>query len=61
MTLLRVTDDTTRDELVTALALLCADAKRSSRRGYIGTHNNAEYVRLHERMDALVDEVRGKA
>ncbi len=46
MSLIVVTDDTTRSELAETLALLNTDAKELSRRGYIGTHG-AEYERVH--------------
>ena len=56
MTLLRVTDDTTRDEMLVALALLNAGAKTMSRRGKVGTLDE-RYARQHERIDALLEEL----
>ncbi len=50
-----VTDDTTRLDLATAIALVNADAKRHSRRGRIGT-TGADYARLHAIVDELVAE-----
>ena len=52
---IRVTDDTTADELAETLQLLCDNAKRIHRRGHIGTAS-ADYTRAHERIDAVLAE-----
>jgi hypothetical protein len=51
-----VTEDTTREDLVQALAFLCVEAKAMSRRGLIGTLS-PEYARRHEQINAALDEL----
>lgn len=51
---IRITDETTRAELVECLALLNENAKRIYRRGYIGTASEA-YVLAHRRINAVLD------
>lgn len=52
----RVTDDTTRDELVECLMLLCDNAKRIHRRGYVGIASG-EYALAHSRIDAVLGDL----
>lgn len=51
----RVTDDTTPDELAETLSLLNDAAKELSRRGKVGTLS-ADYERQHARLDAVLDD-----
>lgn len=53
--IIRVTDETTAEELAETLALLNAEAKALSRRGYIGTRS-AEYKAWHGRIDAVLGD-----
>ena len=53
---IRVTDETTRAELVECLALLNENAKRIHRRGYCGVAS-AEYALAHERIDAVLGDL----
>ena len=46
-----VNDPLSRDELVEAIAHLCADVKALSRRGYVGTRCK-RYERLHQEINA---------
>lgn len=50
-----VTDDTTRVDLAITIALVNADAKRCSRRGYVGTQS-PEYAEWHRLLDQLVTD-----
>lgn len=56
MSILRITDETTRDELAEALAHLCAEAKAMSRRGYVGTQCE-EYAHWHQRINAVLTDM----
>jgi hypothetical protein len=58
-TLLRITDETTPSDLVKAITNLNDEAKRLSRRGYIGTRG-AEYAHRHCQIDALLTELLGR-
>lgn len=51
-----VTDDSTREELVTALHNVNATAKAISRRGYVGLQS-PEYKRRHDNINALLTEL----
>lgn len=53
--LIRVTDDTTTDDLLEALGHLNTVAKATRRRGPIGTRTPA-YAAQHERINAVLDE-----
>lgn len=55
----RVTDDTTCDELAETLALLNAEAKRMSRCGKTGTLT-ADYAAWHARIDAVLSDYEAK-
>lgn len=55
MTIVRITDDTTRAELAETLALLNADAKVLSRRGKCGTLTE-DYALRHRRIDAVLSD-----
>lgn len=48
--------DTTREMLAETLALLNADAKAISRRGYVGTAS-AEYGVKHGQIDAVLSDL----
>lgn len=50
----RVTDTDTRADIAETLALLNADAKAMSRRGFTVTRG-AEYERQHERINAVLE------
>lgn len=52
----RITDETTREELAETLALLNDNAKRIHRRGYIGTRSN-EYDLAHERINGVLGDL----
>lgn len=54
-TVLRITDDTTREELAEALIHLCAEAKAISRRGVVGTCSD-DYRRRHEQINAVLGD-----
>lgn len=54
-----VDDQTTRDEIMEAIALLCADAKKVSRCG-AAAMLAPEYARTHRRIDALCCELEGR-
>lgn len=54
--IIRVTDDTSREDLVDALTFLNDGAKAMRRKGYTGTAS-AAYARQHQRIDALLDEL----
>lgn len=54
--IIRVTDDTTRDDLVLALGYLNDTAKSIRRKGYTGTASEA-YARQHARINAILDEL----
>lgn len=56
MTIVVVTDDTTRAELAETLALLNADAKVLSRRGKCGTLTE-DYALRHRRIDAVLGDL----
>ena len=51
----RVTDETTREDLAETLRLLNDSAKALSRRGKVGTLS-ADYERQHARLDAVLDD-----
>lgn len=53
MTVLRVTDQTTRAQLEVTIGLLNAAAKELSRRGKVGTLTE-EYATAHGRIDAVL-------
>lgn len=55
MTVVTVTDDTTREELAETLALLNADAKAMTRRGWTATRG-PEYARQHARIDSVLSD-----
>lgn len=59
--LIRVTDETTRAELLEAIALLCAEAETMSRRGIAFVRGDAEYEQRHAQIDALCAELEGRA
>lgn len=50
-----VTDTTTKAELAITIGLICDNAKRIHRRGYIGTAS-AAYAREHARINDLLDD-----
>lgn len=56
---IRITDDTTREELAETLALLNADAKAISRRGYVGTAS-AEYAAKHRQINGVLGDLAGR-
>lgn len=60
MTVIRVTDESTRADLIEALGHLNATAKDMRRKGYTGTASDA-YTRQHARIDALLSELQGHA
>lgn len=53
---IRITDDTTRAELIECIRLLNDNAKRIHRRGYQGVAS-AEYALAHERIDAVLADL----
>jgi len=53
VTTVRITDDTTRDDLAETLALLNAEAKALSRKGHTGTRCS-EYAAWHGRINAVL-------
>lgn len=55
--LIRVTDETTRDQILEAIARLTADAERMSRRGIAFVRDDAEYKQRHAQIDALCLEL----
>jgi hypothetical protein len=55
VTIVRVTEDTTREELAETLALLNADAKAMSRRGK-SAMLRPEYERAHKRINAVLTD-----
>ena len=58
-TVVRVTDDDTREDLAETLGHLNAAAKAMSRRGKCGTHTPA-YEAQHGRIDAMLGELLAK-
>lgn len=52
----RVTDETTREDLAETLRILNENAKRIHRRGFTGTRSE-EYVRAHARIDAVLADL----
>ncbi len=55
MSVIVVTDDTTRSELAETLALLNTDAKALRRRGYVGVAG-AEYAKVHSIINSVLDD-----
>jgi hypothetical protein len=55
-TVVRVTDETTREDLAETLRLLNDSAKALSRRGKVGTLSEA-YRLQHARLDAVLDDL----
>lgn len=53
--IVRVTDETTPEELAETLALLNAEAKALTRRGFIGTRS-PEYAAWHARINAVLGD-----
>jgi len=58
--LIRVTDETTRDEILQAIALLTAEAERMSRRGIAFVRGDNEYEQRHRQIDALCLELESR-
>jgi hypothetical protein len=56
--IIRVDDDTSREDLILALGYLNDTAKAIRRKGYTGTASDA-YTRQHARIDALLGELVG--
>ena len=54
--IIRVSDESTRADLIEALGFLNAGAKDMRRKGYAGTAS-AAYARQHARIDAILDEL----
>lgn len=55
MTIVLITDGTTRDELAETLALLNAEAKALSRRGFTATRGE-KYAMWHEYINSVLDD-----
>ena len=56
MPIVRITEETTREELAETLAHLVEGAKAIGRRGYCGIRS-AEYARQHARIDAVLADL----
>lgn len=59
-TIVRVTDEDTREDLAETLDILNAAAKAISRRGFTGTRS-AEYDVAHDRVNSVLGELLAKA
>lgn len=55
-TIVRVTDEDTREDLAETLAHLNAAAKKISRRGFVGTHS-IDYDVAHNRLNAVLADL----
>lgn len=58
---IRITDETSADELREALRHLTDDAERTSRKGAAFTRDSAEYARVHARINAVLGELEARA
>ena len=58
---IRITDETSTDELRETLRHLTDDAERTSRRGVAFTRDSVEYARQHARINAILSELEARA